>query len=446
VAIVGSGPSGYFSADALFKTHFHLEIDIFERLPTPFGLLRNGVAPDHQKMKSVASYFSKLHDTYPNTLQFFGNVEVGNDISILELTVHYDCIIFAYGSESDKKLNIEGEQLPGVFAAREFVGWYNGHPDFQSLNVDLSHHTAVIIGMGNIALDIARILGKTSQELACSDITQHAHNALSNSNIDTIKVFARRGPIQAAFTHLECDDLGRLDNCDIVLNPSDLALTEADKIECEASPKAQKNMAILKAHAHRPKSTYKKKIELCFNHSICDIQGSQNLKRVGLMKTKREGAPFEQSNIPTSDIHYIDCGLLFKSIGYHGLPISGLPVFDSESGTIPHQSGRLKYSDQGHGQYVVGWIKRGPIGVIGSNKSCAAETVSTLFSDVQEGRVSPCQMPSTDAVKLLLTKRGIRFVSFQEWQKIDVAETKRGNAVGKPREKFVSLEEMLHVL
>jgi ferredoxin--NADP+ reductase len=448
VAIVGAGPSGFYIADALFKSDINVTVDAFDRLPSPFGLLRGGVAPDHQQMKSVGNYYNRIREKNRSRFQFFGNVEVGKDISINELQEHYDAIVYTYGSESDKKTGLPGENLEGSYSAREFVGWYNGHPDYRNYKFDLSQETVAIIGQGNVAIDVARILAKTPQELHSSDITAHAAEALKKSNVRHIYIIGRRGPVQSAFTHLECKELGELIDCDIIVHKKDLILDTANTIELEENHKAQKNYDALQAHAAKPLQGKTKRIEICYFHSPKEIIGSTHVNGLKLDKIKLTGDAYHQKATPTGEEVTLKCNLLFRSIGYKGLPIAGIPNFDDKKGIIPNTDGRLELSDQSpcYGMYTSGWIKRGPSGVLGTNKPCATATIKTLLNDLTNNHITPCITPSSDAIKTLLKDRNIRYINYEEWSTIDAAEIKRGQKVGKPREKFISVEEMLHVL
>lgn len=444
VAIVGSGPSGFYAAEPLLKSTEPLcVVDMFERLPTPYGLVRGGVAPDHPKIRTVVRVYEQLaqHERF----RFLGNVHVGRDVSIEELRRYYDAVIFAYGAETDRRLGVPGEDLPGSYTATSFVAWYNGHPDYADAVFDLSQETAVIIGVGNVALDVARILAKTPDELKQTDIAAHALEALGTSCVKNIYVVGRRGPAQAAFTPLELKELGELAACEPIVDPNDLNLDEASQAETAADRNAARNVEILREFAARTPSPDKpRRLYLKFLLSPVSILGETHVTGIRLERNRLEGTPGNLKARGTGETIEIPCGLVFRSIGYKGIPMPGVP-FDERRGIIPNREGRVLSDDAVvPGLYVVGWIKRGPSGIIGTNKPDSLETVKHLLEDVPH--LSPCPERNTDALCALLRARGIRVVSFADWKKIDAAEQARGQALGKPREKFVRVEEMLHIL
>ncbi len=447
VAIVGAGPSGFYAADALFRTSLTVEVDAFDRLPTPFGLLRAGVAPDHQKMKSVGVYYQRVAEKNADRFRFFGNVDIGKDLSVSELQSFYDAIIFTYGSESDKKTGLPGESLPGVHSAREFVAWYNGHPDYVDAQFDLSQEVVSIIGQGNVAVDVARILAKTPEELAVSDIAQHALEALKNSKVKEIHMIGRRGPVQAAFTELEVRELGHLSDCDILVKSEDLILDAANEEELEKmeTNKARKNLEALKELANTPLSGKSKCIEIRFFQIPTEITGTDVVTGMNLDEVKLVGPAFNQTTAKTGRVVHIPSGLIFRSIGYKGVGIEGVP-FDSKTGVIPNQLGRVcdLNGQVVSGFYTAGWIKRGPSGVLGTNKPCSTETVNQLIEDLPN--LVPCQTPDRAAVQDVLKSRGVRSISFEDWTKLDALEISKGESVGKPREKFVRLADIFKAL
>jgi ferredoxin--NADP+ reductase len=444
VAIIGSGPSGFYAAEALLKSQTIVSVDMFDRLPTPYGLVRLGVAPDHPKIKSVTRVFEKIaaHERFA----FLGNVHVGKDITVEELRRHYDALFFTCGAETDRRLGIPGEDLKGSYTATEFVAWYNGHPDYRDRNFDLSHEVAVVIGQGNVAMDVTRILAKTVDELKTTDIAQHALDALAASKVKEIYLIGRRGPIQAAFTQAEIKEMGELAECDPILDPADLVLNAASQAELDDpdNQHSQKNYAILKEFAARPAPSRPKRYHIRFFQSPVEIHGNGAVERIVLEKNALTGEAFKQSARGTGVREELDCSLVFRSVGYRGIAIPGVP-FDDKRGVFPNQDGRLL--DSGSivsGMYAAGWIKRGPSGVIGTNKPDSQATAEALLSDALN--LTPCAVPSTQAVLDLAKSRGVRVVSFADWRTIDAAEIERGKAVGKPREKFTTKEEMLAVL
>lgn len=444
VAIVGSGPSGFYAADDLLKQSLNVKVDMFEKLPVPFGLVRYGVAPDHPKIKNVTKVFEKMAQ-HPN-FTFLGNVAVGKNISVFELQKFYDAIIFCIGAESDRHLGINGEDLVGSYTATEFVAWYNGHPEFQDHHFDFSHEVAVIIGQGNVAMDVARILCKTPDELKKTDISQHALEVLAESRIKEVHVFGRRGPAQAAFTSPEIKEMEELSDCYTAIDPQDLDLNEASLKELEDPHNAgrKKNVEILRHLNTLPANERKRKFVLHFKRSPVEIIGKGRVQKVRFEINQLVGEANHQKVRGTGKFEEIDCGVLFRSVGYVGIPIKGLP-FSSHSGVIPNQAGRVMDSEQiFNGWYVAGWIKRGATGIIGTNKPCSEETVKSLLEDIPH--LNPCENPSTEAVLKFLKDREVRVVSFSDWKKIDAAEIERGLALGKPREKFARTTGMLSAL
>ncbi len=446
VAIIGSGPSGFYAVDALYKSDLEVNVDMYDRLATPYGLLRGGVAPDHQQMKTLERYYERIA-TKNTSFSFYGNVQIGRDLTINELKEHYDAIICACGAETDRKLNIPGESLPGSHTATEFVGWYNGHPDYQHLSFDLSQKEVAIIGQGNVAIDVARILGKTIQELSTSDITQHALDELDKSQVETIHLIGRRGPVQAAFTQLEIKELGELDDCDVQISETDLQLNPESQEELDdpKNNKARKNMAILEAFSNRPKQNKRKTIVIHFFKSPTEIKGDNTVTGLTLETNKLQGEAGQQKARGTGQTSPLPCQLIFRSVGYRGIPMPGLP-FDDKKGILPNENGRLINEDNTPmiGVYAVGWIKRGPSGVLGSNKPDSTDTVKTLFSDLQS--LTPCKTPSTQPLLDKLDDKEIPVVTFDDWKQIDNEEKQRGEKTGKPREKFTSSKEILSFL
>lgn len=445
VAVIGAGPSGFYAADALFRSELNVKVDAFDRLPTPYGLLRGGVAPDHQKMKSVGAYYDRVATNNAENFAFIGNVNVGEDITIDELKTFYDALVFTYGAESDKKTGLPGEDLPGVHGAREFVAWYNGHPDYQDLEFDLSQEVVAIIGQGNVAIDVARILAKNTDELSTSDITDTAIQALKNSNVKEIHIIGRRGPVQSAFTELEIREFGELEDANIIVDAADLDLNEANQQEMEESNKAKKNYNALVDLSKEPKEGKKKKVFVQYFKYPKEMVGDTRVRALKMDKVILEGDAFKQKAIRTGEEFEIPAGLVFRSIGYKGLGLPGVP-FDEDQGIIPNEKGRVHNLNGSvvPGLYTAGWIKRGPSGVLGTNKPCSTETIACLLEDVAS--LTPCANPSTEAVLELLKSRNVRSVSFEDWKVIESLENEKGKEIGKPREKFVSREAIFSAL
>lgn len=441
VAIVGSGPSGFYAAEALFKAEPKVKVDMFDRLPAPFGLVRYGVAPDHAKIKNVIKVYERTAEN--EAFSFFGNVKVGDDVSVQELRRYYDAVVFACGAETDRRLGIPGEDLPGSHTATEFVAWYNGHPEYREHTFDLSHEVAVVIGLGNVAIDVARILCKTVDELKTTDIATHALEALAESGIKEIHMIGRRGPVQSAFTPQEIKEFGELADCDPVVDPSDLQLSPTCQLEHDdaGNSQARKNFALLKEFAERKGSGKSRRFIIHFFESPIELAGERRLERVTLERNKLTGEPGRQKAAGTGQTTEMGCGILFRSVGYRGLAIPGVP-FDDRSGTFPNEEGRITRDGATvAGLYAVGWIKRGPTGIIGTNKPDSIETIKNLVSDLPD--MTPCEEPSSDALMDLLAGRNIAVVAYDGWKKIDAAEIARGKACGKPREKFTTVEEMI---
>ncbi len=443
VAIIGSGPSGFYAAAPLQKSEVVCTIDMFDRLPTPFGLVRGGVAPDHPKIRNVTKVYEKT--ALEEGFRFFGNVMVGRDISIEELRMYYDAIIFACGAETDRRLGIPGEDLPGSYTATSFVGWYNGHPDYRHLPFDLTGEVAMVVGVGNVAMDVARVLAKTVDELKSTDIAQHALEALAESKIREIHIVGRRGPVQAAYTSAELKEMGELDDCEPVVNPEDLVLNPVSEQELTDNTK-RRNMELLHEYANRkPNLSKKRRMHFRFLESPVEIQGADKVTSVLMVKNELTGdEPFMQRAKATSNTFEFPCDIIFRSIGYRGVAILGVP-FDENMGLMPNVEGRIVENGEVlAGMYAVGWIKRGPSGIIGTNKPDSLETVTKLLEDVES--LPSCPQPDSNAVIQLLQSRGVRVVDMDGWSKIDAAEIERGKLFGKPRERFTAIAEMLEVL
>jgi len=446
VAIVGSGPSGFYAAEVLLKDERNLQVDIIDRLPTPFGLVRGGVAPDHQKIKNVIRIYERTAGN--DRCSFIGNVMVGRDVSVTDLQRFYDAVVFTCGAETDRTLNIPGIDLSGSHTATAFVGWYNGHPDYRDLSFDLSAETAVVIGQGNVAVDVTRILAKTVDELAGTDIAAHALEALAESKVREVHMVGRRGPVQAAFTSKEIRELGELGDCALHFNDQadfDLGPCCQAELDQAGNTDAQRNWKALgELREEGPASGCSKRIVVHFFRSPKELSGNGRVQRLTLEKNRLAGEAGDQWAEGTGETVEMDCGLFFRSVGYRGVPIEGLP-FDDRRGVFPNQGGRITADGAvAPGLYAAGWIKRGPSGVIGTNKPDSTETAKNLLADLDG--LAGCAVPDTDALLAQLRDRGVRPISYEDWRAIDAAEVARGTAAGKPREKFTRIEEMLAVL
>ncbi len=442
VAIIGSGPGGFYAADALFNSGMNVKVAMFDRLPAPFGLVRYGVAPDHPKIKNVIKVYEKVAEK--NGFSFLGNITIGKDLSVDELRTFYDAVIFACGSQTEKHMGIPGEDDPASHSATEFVAWYNGHPDFRTRAFDLSGESAVIIGLGNVAMDVARILSKSVDELKNTDIAQHALEVLSTSKIKEIHLVGRRGPVQAAFTPAELKEFGELNDCHPVVRPQDLEINAQSRVELDNPnrPAVKKNFELLTEYAAHGSSSQKQK--RCYFHflkSPVEFVCRDSLKKLILERTALKGEPGAQSAENTGIKEELKCDILFRSVGYRGVPIPGVP-FDEKKGIFPNANGRIINDGKTvGGLYAAGWIKRGPSGVIGTNKADSAETVKNLLADMPQ--LKACEVPESKAVRALIEERKIQVIDFNSWKKIDAAEISRGQKSGKLREKFVTIEEML---
>ncbi|HEU5490839.1 MAG TPA: FAD-dependent oxidoreductase [Gaiellaceae bacterium] len=442
VAVVGSGPAAFYAAGALLSSEDPpVEVDMIERLPTPWGLVRLGVAPDHPQLKTVSRAFEKI--AVRPGFRFLGNVEVGRDVTHPELAALYDAVVYAVGSQADRRLGIPGEDLPGSWAATELVAWYNGHPDYQHLDFDLSHERVVVVGNGNVALDVARMLALTDDELAPTDTTDAAISAIVSSGIREIVVLGRRGPVQAAWTSTELGELGELAGADIVVDPTELELDPASAAELEAASNVvQRNVEILRDFATRKPSGKPRTVRLRFRASPVAILGEERVEGVELAHNRLE--PDDRGSVravATEEREAISCGLVFRSVGYRGIGIPGVP-FDERSGTIPNADGRV-LDESGApmpGLYCAGWIKRGPTGVIGTNKKDATETVERLLEDARESRLPAREGGTIDEV---LADRDAEVVMYAGWEAIDALERSRGEPHGRPRVKLCSWDELL---
>jgi len=444
VAIVGSGPSGFYAAEALIKSEIHTKVDMLERLPSPYGLVRSGVAPDHPKLKQVINLYQKTAESADFNL--IANVNVGTDISIEELCQSHHAVIMTSGAETDRKLGVPGEDLHGSYTATEFVGWYNGHPDYRDREFDLSHDVAVIIGQGNVAADVSRILSKTVDELKHTDIAQHALDALAESKIKEIHVIGRRGPAQAKFTPKELREFGELSNCNSIVQESDMILNPESKKELEEKSNiASKKIYDLFCDFSKREIVSSKSKNCYFDFLMGPkaLTGETKLEKIILEKNNLSGAAFKQSARATGETIELETGILFRSIGYRGVPIDGLPFHESW-GIIPNEKGRI--TDE-NGKtipqlYTAGWIKRGPSGIIGTNRACSVETVQCLLEDIAKFD-SGTNKSGAEKIYTILDSKNIRHVCYDDWEKIDTKEIERGKLKGKPREKYTYIDEML---
>ena len=459
IAVIGSGPAGFYAAGHLLKDPAErIEVDMLERLPTPWGLVRSGVAPDHPKIKSVARIYEKTA-AHPR-FRYFGNIAFGEHVSRADLLERYHAIVYATGSPSDRPLGIPGEELPGSHAATEFVGWYNGHPDHTDLEVDLlSAERAVVIGNGNVAIDVARMLVLAPQELMPTDTADHALEVLAGSRVNEVVVVGRRGPAQAAFTNPELLELGELADADVIVDPVELeqALTVHDA-EAEQDATSRRNVEILRSYATRKPAGHRKRIVLRFLLSPVELHADEH-GRLGTVEFARNelvpGADGRLRAQSTEERETIAAGLAFRAIGYRGIPLPDVP-FDERSAVIANAGGRVVNPDTGAplpGEYVVGWIKRGPSGVIGTNKKDAQETVDAMLADLAPANgdgstPAPASTheprePDAATVEELLKTRQPELVTYSGWQSIDRHERALGESAGRPRVKLTRIDALL---
>ncbi len=450
VAIIGAGPSGFYAADSLLK-HGALvvEIDMFDRLPTPYGLVRGGVAPDHQKIKSVTKVYEKTA-AHPR-FRLYGNVMFGRDIRHDDLKRRYHQIIYAVGAQTDRKLGIPGEDLPGSHAATEFVAWYNAHPDYRHLNFDLSQPQVAVIGNGNVAMDVARILASSYDELKRTDIADYALEALSASRVTDIYILGRRGPAQAAFTNPELKEFGEMETADVIVRPEDAqidALSQAD-LAAHPDPMAAKNLQTLSEFAARQPQGKPRRIHMRFLVSPLAIQGKERVESIKLVRNILQRGPEESLRAKATDqTDDLPVGLVFRSIGYVGVALPGVP-FDPKAGVIPNREGRVYDPEADRivlGEYAVGWIKRGANGIIGTNKADSQATVDKMIDDLTALAPLDPANASRDSVEALLHERKPSFTTFSDWLALDRQEIQNGQPLGRPRLKFSEVDQMLNVV
>lgn len=440
VAIVGAGPTGFYTAEWLQKEYgSNVQVDMLDRLPTPYGLVRGGVAPDHQKIKSVTAIYDKIAG-HPN-FRYFGNVEYGRDVSLADLQQHYHQVVFCTGAQTDRSMGIPGEELEGSYAATEFVGWYNGHPDYRDRQFRLDAERVAVVGVGNVAVDVARVLCRTRDELNATDISDYALEALAGSGVKEVVMLGRRGPAQAAFTLVEVRELGELEAADVYVPVEDMQLDAASEKEAAADKMTGKKVEVLKEFSQRPAGSKPRKLSLRFLQSPVEILGDEQ-GRVRALKLVRNRLVEKEGKVacePTDQFEELPVQMVFRSVGYLGVELPGLP-FHARSGTVPSDCGKVKELT---GVYVAGWIKRGPSGVIGTNKPCAKETVEKMKEDAASGRVN---QPSGEDLATFLAGKGVRIVTFPDWERLNREEVARGQALGRPRLKFTQIGEMLEAL
>ena len=451
-AIIGSGPAGFYTAEHLLKQkEIDFRVDMFDRLPTPHGLVRSGVAPDHQKIKSVTKVYDKIASD--PRFRFFGLVEFGKHITLDDLKKHYNVVVFSTGAQTDRRLGIPGEDLEGSHTATEFVAWYNGHPDYRDLRFDLSGRKAAVIGVGNVAVDVARILCRSIDELKETDIADYALDALAASNITDVYLLGRRGALQAAFTNPEVRELGKLSEAHPVTLPQEVQEDEfsAEATEGGKDQSAVNKLEILRSYSDTALHTRKKSLHIRFLVSPVELIGDERGHVRALKLVRNELYRADDGSVrsrPTGEYEVLDADIVFRSIGYQGVPLPGVP-FHEKWGVIPNEKGRVTDPGAGvhmTGIYVSGWIKRGPTGVIGTNKQDAGETVESIAEDAAGGRINVPETPDPESVLNLVSRVQPDYLTYGDWLMIDNQEIERGKALGRPRLKYTSVGEILDAL
>ncbi len=444
VAVVGAGPAGFYATSHLLDAEAPVEVDLYDRLPTPWGLVRAGVAPDHPKIKSVSKVFEKI--AAKPGFRLFGNVEIGRDISHAQLMEHYDAVIYAYGAQADRRMGIPGEDLPGSIAATAFVAWYNGNPDFYDLDPNLQVDRAVVIGNGNVAVDLARMLVLAPEELAPTDTGDHALKHFAASTIRDVVIAGRRGPLQAAYTNPELLELGELQIADVVVDPAEASLDALSQVDFAAASLAeQRNVKTLLEYAQRSRSDKPRSLTLRYLLSPLEIRGDGQVEEIVMVRNRLERSHDGTIRaVATEETETIACGLVLRSVGYRGLPVDGVP-FDDKRCVIPHATGRaLDATGQPvTGVYCTGWIKRGPSGVIGTNKKDGVETAGALLADLAAGRLNEPASPTLEAAEALVADHRPEAIEYAHWESIDAHERDRGEPHGRPRIKLCSWDELL---
>jgi ferredoxin--NADP+ reductase len=449
VAIVGAGPAGFYAAEALLKQKdLVCSIDFFNRFPTPFGLVREGVAPDHPSIKAVTRIYDKIARS--EHVRYFGNVSIGSDIAHSELMEHYDQVVYAVGAQSDRRMGIPGEDLAGSVPATAFVGWYNGRPDYRDMEFDLSCERVVVVGNGNVAMDVTRILAKSTDELAETDICDYALEALRNSKVREVVMLGRRGPAQAAFTNPELKEFGELEGVDVIIDPADLELDPQSEESLAGNKTAQKNVEMLREFAARTERNAPRRIVMRFLVSPVEIIGQDG--KVSAVRIERNKLAPDDKGVMrpqgTGEFETFDAGMVLRSVGYKGIPVEGVP-FNQRSATINNEGGRVCDTENNQvvpGVYVVGWAKRGPSGVIGTNKPDAVATVKAMVEDVANLPGVADEKRDPALIINLLQERTPDYTTYADWDLLDKYEVATGGAQGRPRIKVTRVPEMIEVI
>lgn len=446
VAIIGAGPAGFYAAEGLIKNLEQVSVDIIEALPTPYGLVRYGIAPDHQKIKSVSKLYERTaSDPRVNLL---ANVSFGSDISLAEINKHYDAVVFTTGASSDRSLGIKGESLAGSMSATNFVAWYNGLPAYKDFISSLDAKAVAVIGVGNVAVDVVRILAKSVDELATTDITNHSLEVLKNSKVKDIYMIGRRGPVQAKYTTKELRELGELLNADVFVDKEDLALDEESQKLANEVRAISIQLTELGNYAEREPEGKARRVHIKFLASPTEIKGNDKVEAIVLEKNRLEPTPSGYINaVGTGQYETLPVDMVLRSVGYRGVKLPDVS-FDEKRGIIPNDDGRVLSEANGEivkGQYVAGWIKRGPSGVVGTNKADAVITIKNLIEDFSNTQLDADTNKSPEAVRKLLADKNVTVVSFEEWKKLDDFEIAQGEKQGRPRVKVVDTNEMVKI-
>ena len=452
VAVIGSGPAAFYAVESLLKrSDLEVEVDMFERLPAPHGLVRYGVAPDHAKIKTVTRAYDAIA-RHPR-FRFYGNVEFGRHLTLEDLQRHYHHVVFATGAQTDRHMGIPGEDLTGSHAATEFVAWYNGHPDFRDCQFDLSAKSVAVVGVGNVAIDVARILVRTPDELRATDIAAHALDALRDSQVEDVYLLGRRGPAQAAFTNPEVKEIGELADADVVVREDEVRLDPLSEAQVAAADDRllRSKIEILQGYALRKPEGKRRRLHVRFLVSPVELIGDDQgrVQRMRLVRNRlvadAKGAIAAEA---TGEFEELPVGLVFRSVGYRGVALVDVP-FDEKRGVVPNDAGRVLDPATKRpltGLYVAGWIKRGPSGVIGTNKPDAVETIALAFADTEAGAHWNPSAPARAAVEALILERQPMAVTYADWQRLDALECSYGKECGRPRVKFTTVAEMLTAL
>ncbi len=451
VAIVGAGPSGFYVAEHLLNQEdLVVEVDMLERLPTPYGLVRGGVAPDHQKIKAVSATYDRIA-AHPR-FRYYGNVEYGTHLGLDDLRGLYHQIVFTTGAPTDNRMDVPGEDLIGSFPATTFVAWYNGHPDYRDLQFDFSCERVAIVGVGNVAVDVARILCRTSAELARTDIADYALAALRESRIEEVTMLGRRGPAQAAFTNPELRELGQLPGADLIVRPEEAALDDLSQaaLDSGADRAAGRKVAMLQKFAARQPEGKARRLTIRFLVSPAALLGDADGRLTAMRLVKNALYATDSGTLrprATEQVEELPVEMVFRSVGYRGVPLPDVP-FDDRRGVIANAAGRVLDADGKAsltGIYASGWIKRGPTGVIGTNKPDALQTVKCMLADLADGKVLQPSGSTAEAAARLVRQRQPAFFSYADWLHLDKVEVSRGEEIGAPRVKFTRIDEMLDV-